>query len=182
MTDVHTTYIDAVLAGTAKPDEVDDWVDRWHETDHATVSRLDDYLGLTGIEGGYWGRTADIASIIAIRRANGGKPARNLFWVSWYAPEGTLGKFELYLPWWISGWSENTATICAAIVADDVDGAREAVYRVHDERPVEDIEFRFVDQQSAGWQPFSERFPRADWMCWPDGSYGLEADRPRTGG
>ena len=43
------TFVDACLAGTARVDEVDDWIEVWHHAD--TPLSLDDFLGLTPEEG-----------------------------------------------------------------------------------------------------------------------------------
>lgn len=90
------------------------------------------------------------------------------FWVSWYA-RAEYGEFELHSPWWISGWrlSDDARTICAAVMASDEEAAQEAVYASYDVRP-SGIEFRFVEPQDSYWIQFSDRFPRADWMRWPE--------------
>ncbi len=98
----------------------------------------------------------------------------NNYWLSWYATRAT-GAWELHWPWWISGyrikWDDagddvQEPTVCAAVRADSEDAAKEIVLTAHDKRPV-NIEWRFCEQQPQGWSPFSERFPRADWMQWP---------------
>lgn len=85
------------------------------------------------------------------------------YWVSWY---GTGVGFELNSPWWVSGerLSDDAPTICAAVVAEDEDGARAVVETAHDE-PVTP-EWRFVEERPDNWTPFNNRFRRADWMVW----------------
>lgn len=92
------------------------------------------------------------------------------FWLSWESrdPHG-LGTFELSSPWWISGYGDDSALICAAVMAEDEDSAIDIVIASFDEpRPDGlDIDWRFVNEREPGWSPFSERFPKADWMVWP---------------
>lgn len=97
------------------------------------------------------------------------------FWLSWY---GTAGPFTLEWPWWISGhrivadrlafdeWCEEP-TICAAIQAADETSAKAIVLASHDALPA-DLEWRFCEEQPEGWEPFNSRFPKADWMQWPE--------------
>jgi len=89
------------------------------------------------------------------------------FWVSWYHdPDGP--EFELWSPWWISGWrpvddfEKVHSTVCAAIKAENEDAAKAKVLSSYDE-PVE-IEWRFVEGRPDEWSPFSARFPKAKWM------------------
>lgn len=88
------------------------------------------------------------------------------FWVSWFNPED-LGVFELHSPWWTSGYrgSDDAATICAAIRADHIEGAKDRVLRSYDVIP-DDVEWRFVEERPDDWTPFSDRFQKADWMQW----------------
>ena len=87
------------------------------------------------------------------------KPA---WWISWYHPR-SLGAFELHSPWWISGLADRGRTIVAAVRAKDEDAAYELIYAAYDERP-KHIEFRFC--QVLNGSPFTDRFPKADWMKW----------------
>lgn len=86
------------------------------------------------------------------------------WWVSWYAPR-ELGGFHLLSPWWWSGFRDEDAVICAAIQADEEEWARDVILVSYDSKPA-DLEWRFVEQRSADWSPFSDRFPRAGWMIW----------------
>lgn len=96
-------------------------------------------------------------------------------WLSWLS----AGPFTLEWPWWISGaalYSDNTTrdTICAAVMARNETHAKDIIRDAHDDHRAK-IQWRFVrvDLPQA-WSPFSERFPRADWMQWPV----AESDRP----
>lgn len=92
--------------------------------------------------------------------------AEAAWWLSWYAT-ADVGPFELHSPWWISGCrlDDDARTVCAAIRASDEDAAREIVFASHDARPAQ-VEFRFIRRLDRS--PFSDRFPRADWMQWED--------------
>ena len=87
------------------------------------------------------------------------------YWVSWYHEEG-MGEFELHSPWWVSGYRtiDKAATICAAVKAADAPSARVIVRSAYDK--VAFPEFRFVTHKADDWHPFSDRFPKADWMKW----------------
>lgn len=87
------------------------------------------------------------------------------FWLSWYHPI-KAGGFELNSPWWISGsrFEPEADTIVAAVKAVDEDDAWEIIRAAYD-TPPEEIEKRFCKVLEAQ-EPFSERFPRADWMVW----------------
>lgn len=95
-------------------------------------------------------------------------PVERKFWLSWYHTDD-IGEFELHTPWWLSGHrsSDEAATICAAITAEDEDGAKEKVMSSYDDRP-DSLEWRFCKEQEKGWSPFSGRFPRGKWMKWND--------------
>lgn len=72
------SFLSACLAGTARPDDVDDWVDAWHESD--TALTLAEYLGFTTDEYAAWFRnpnalTAILASAQAIGPSAGLVPA-----------------------------------------------------------------------------------------------------------
>lgn len=92
------------------------------------------------------------------------------YWISWYSPK-SLGGWELHSPWWVSGYTyfgeEEVPAICAAVMAIDEKEAKDKIYRSYDELPKEAIEWRFVNERSEDWSPFSERFPQAAWMKWP---------------
>ena len=62
----HTTFMAACLQGEALLDEIDDYVERWHE---GGAGELHDYLGLTDEEFGLWvEQPSALAWIVAGRR------------------------------------------------------------------------------------------------------------------
>lgn len=86
------------------------------------------------------------------------------WWVSWW---GANGAFEYHGPWWISGEREDgLPCFCAAVRAKDEAGAKRVIEKAHDPG-CSPGEWRFVSVRLRGWEPFSDRFPRADWMKWP---------------
>lgn len=98
------------------------------------------------------------------------------FWLSWFQDEG-FGPFTLHSPWWVSGHRitadleteeirSKTPTIVAAVAASDEAGAKELIMRSFDKRPVV-VVWRFCEERPPEKLPFSDRFPRADWMQWP---------------
>ena len=90
------------------------------------------------------------------------------WWVSFYYPK-TLAEWEYHGPWWVSGSRvhDDAATICAAVVADREEDAKNVILDAFDERPA-DLEWRFVTDKGADWDPFGgDRFKRAEWMKWP---------------
>lgn len=89
------------------------------------------------------------------------------YWLSWWQTRA-LGGFELYSPWWISGSRYDGAqSICAAVRAASEDDAQRVVIHSYDKSP-DEIEFRFVEEMKTGVSPFTDRFPRADWMRWDE--------------
>jgi len=88
------------------------------------------------------------------------------YWVSF---ESYLRGFEYHGPWWISGETEDGAKlVCAAVMATDEEDARHTIYASFDEPHYEGPNwFRFVEVRPASWNPFGDRFPKADWMKWP---------------
>lgn len=48
------TFIDAVLAGHALVDDIDDWVERWHDSDDETAVDLHAFLGMSSDEYKLW--------------------------------------------------------------------------------------------------------------------------------
>lgn len=88
------------------------------------------------------------------------------YWVSWFHTED-MGGFELDWPWWTSGYrlSDGAATLCAAVRAKDSMGVMIRITGAYDVYPGE-VEWRFIEHKPQGWEPFGDRFPRADWMEW----------------
>ncbi len=65
--DRKATFVELCLAGRAKPGEVDDYVDLWH--DGSSSLPLHEFLGLTWEEYGAWVEDSDkIVQILAARR------------------------------------------------------------------------------------------------------------------
>lgn len=60
------TFIDSCLAGDASPEDIDDWIDRWHSSE--TGDSLNTFLGFTQDEGALFvERPGSLRSIIAAR-------------------------------------------------------------------------------------------------------------------
>lgn len=93
------------------------------------------------------------------------QPSLRPWRLSWWAPDGHV--FEYEGPWWVSGVREGAASIVAAIMAPSARSAKEAILRRYEWPRPDAIEWRFCQQMPAGSDPFSKRFPRADWMRWP---------------
>ncbi|MHC4648692.1 MAG: hypothetical protein ACYTBJ_24820 [Planctomycetota bacterium] len=53
MSDGYSTFIEACVYGEAKPEDIDDWVQRWHDFDDATET-IWQYLGMTSYEYARW--------------------------------------------------------------------------------------------------------------------------------
>jgi hypothetical protein len=77
MSESRQTFVDACLAGNALLDEIDDWVDQWHDLGDDDPRSLNEYLGFSSPEGELWVRDAfAVRYIIAARRRN--VPVENL--------------------------------------------------------------------------------------------------------
>lgn len=64
-------FVDRCLAGRAHPDEIDDYVDMWHEGDASTGISLSDYLGMNTHEYSIWMRQPEtIYNIVKAHRDN----------------------------------------------------------------------------------------------------------------
>lgn len=62
-----STFVDACLSGKALLDDVDDWIDQWH--DSATDLSLDSFLGFSADEGSLFAeRPEALRFIVAARR------------------------------------------------------------------------------------------------------------------
>ncbi|MFI6776669.1 hypothetical protein [Nocardia sp. NPDC050412] len=66
------TFVDAVLAGEALLEDIDDWVDRWHDADGQPQGQsmtLSSYLGMTKSEYALWVEQDDaLRFVIAAHR------------------------------------------------------------------------------------------------------------------
>ena len=61
------TLIDAVLAGRATADDVDDWIEKWHTTDTGDIE-IHEFLGLNESEMEAWARSdATLEQLIIFR-------------------------------------------------------------------------------------------------------------------
>lgn len=87
------------------------------------------------------------------------------YWVSWNHRED-MGAFEYHGPWWVSGEGNGYKTLCAAVQrCEDASEVCAKIMRTYDTHPGE-LDVRFCDEKPDDWTPFSERFPRAEWMRW----------------
>lgn len=90
------------------------------------------------------------------------------YWCSFYADNAPMSAFEYHGPWWRSGYGPNDEEIiCAAVMAESGTDAMEVLRQAFDEaeRP-EKLTERFAEPK--GWSsPYTDRFPKADWMQWP---------------
>jgi hypothetical protein len=67
MSSAVTTFVDACIRGIASLSDIDDWVDRWHDTDfQGEAPSLFEYLGFTPDEGKLW-----------VENSSGSPPAAN---------------------------------------------------------------------------------------------------------
>jgi hypothetical protein len=99
--------------------------------------------------------------------------------VSWY--DSKLSRaWEYCGPWWISGETGDGRRIfCAAVMAESAEAAKKVIADAHDE-PLcyAALDWRFCVEREDGWDPFSERFPRAAWMVWPFPTEAKKTSRP----
>ncbi len=90
------------------------------------------------------------------------------WWVSWYEREGCDGSFDYDGPWWVSGCrvSDEASSVVALVLADSENSAKRVIEAAHDDAATI-VEWRFASEKPDGWEPFCDRFQRADWMRWP---------------
>lgn len=89
------------------------------------------------------------------------------YWVSYYVPTDRLKDFELHSPWWVSGYTmedRERSTVVAAIRAENETEAAAKFKAAFDSHP--EFEERFIEPLLH--TPFSDRFPKADWMEWSE--------------
>ena len=87
------------------------------------------------------------------------------YWISW--EQRTVDHRPLAFPpnkgvlgWWCSGYTEDGwATLCAAVDADNEEGAKSTVKIDWPEAG----EWRYCEQRADDWMP-NDRFPLKDWM------------------
>lgn len=106
------------------------------------------------------------------------------FWISWYAWPLQFDGFEYHGPWWVSGYGYfrlpdgeeiEVPVMVAAVKAADLEAAKDVIVQAHDNKALTATDFnehggqtwRLQSEKPDDWSPFSDRFPRADWMQWP---------------
>jgi hypothetical protein len=68
---VRATFMDALLAGEALPNDVDDWIDAWHDDTTDQLGELHEYLGMSWQEYQLFvERPESLRFTLAARRAN----------------------------------------------------------------------------------------------------------------
>lgn len=88
------------------------------------------------------------------------------FWCSWYQPGEDYRPITYPPPpnilgWWKSGETDEAATLCAVVEADN---AVQAIGHIRNAKAwPEANDFRFADRAEDGWIP-GDRFPLSDWM------------------
>ena len=66
------TFLDACVAGRAAPNQIDDWVERWHGLGPRDQRTLAEFLGMSGDEYARWvERPTTLNSILRARRKSG---------------------------------------------------------------------------------------------------------------
>ncbi len=91
------------------------------------------------------------------------------FWISWRHNTNTQGPFNLQWPWWVEGVNGDDI-IYAAVIAKSPRRAKHIIHQAYANREAEmevELDYRFFEVKPEAWTPFSERFPRQDWMVWP---------------
>jgi hypothetical protein len=92
------------------------------------------------------------------------EPLRN-FWISFCTTSDQ--EFELYSPWYRSGYYDGGQTNCAAIQARSEREAIDTIFAAFDRTP-EFLQVNFVHDKPSEWSPFSENFKRESWMQWKE--------------
>lgn len=64
------SFLDEVLAGRAMPEQIDEWVARWHVSPDTGATSLDAYLGFTPAEGRAWASHPEMLEYIIKDRRN----------------------------------------------------------------------------------------------------------------
>lgn len=93
------------------------------------------------------------------------------WWISFSSPEEMMPTFEYHGPWWVSGSFEQNdkdhLNVCLAIRAETEEEAKNKVVNCFDNGN-EQLIWRFCEEHSDDWSPFSDRFRRSNWMVWPN--------------
>ena len=89
------------------------------------------------------------------------------YWCSMWVKHRDISMFEYHGPWWVSGYTDDSGSVCAAVMAEDEDAAKRVLANSFDDkRSPETLEWRFVNEMGDK-SPFSDRFQRDNWMKWP---------------
>lgn len=91
------------------------------------------------------------------------------FWISWIQNSEDFRPLsdppsENVLGWWCSGYdADDSAVLCAAVLAIDEDAARAVITANWESKPGEVGEWRFCEERASDWTP-GNRFPiTTDW-------------------
>ena len=71
MSKVEMTFVEKCLAGEALADDVDDYVDLWHEGEGDPGASLAEFLGFTGMEYRLWAEKPHLLPFILNARRGG---------------------------------------------------------------------------------------------------------------
>lgn len=71
MSKVVTTFVEKCLVGEALADDVDDYVDRWHDGEGDPDTSLADFLGFTDLEYRLWAEKPHLLPFILSARREG---------------------------------------------------------------------------------------------------------------
>lgn len=90
-------------------------------------------------------------------------------WMSFWVDLSKPMHADCHWPWWISGErGDGMKSVCVGVEYPTEERAWTELRRAFGD----DIKERFAEERCADWSPFADRFQRAKWMCWPDGSVG----------
>ena len=68
MNTYENSFVQKCLAGTANADEIDDYIDQWHEHEHNHKISLHEFLGMTWDEYALWVEKPESLSAILLSR------------------------------------------------------------------------------------------------------------------
>jgi hypothetical protein len=68
---MNTSFIDRCISGDAFLDEVDDYIDEWHDNSISEDTELHEYLGMTLLEYSLWITNPNIIGLIIDARRRG---------------------------------------------------------------------------------------------------------------
>jgi len=94
------------------------------------------------------------------------------WWMRFYVDAAEMPHFEYHGPWWTSGYAPDADgnytrhIICAAVVAASEVDARRVIEGAFDAgHTLAQWDASMLTRPD--WTPFSDRFPREEWMRWP---------------